>query len=242
MSGHVPSAGDSDHSNTLIGKAFESIRRDIITSKLKPGDKLRIAHLKKEYGVGTSPLREALSRLVSEGLVTAQGQRGFWVPPVSAEEHEDIIQTRTVLECFALRASIESGDDEWEGQIVGAYHNLHRIEQRFEEEPESSFSDWWDRNRLFHDALIAACPLKWLLRFHGVVFDLHNRYQRVSMQTPVLSPDLFEDHRLIMEAALDRDADRAVAALEEHIRRAPEEANESPSKSGKSTRQGDMES
>ena len=221
MTSEAPIPGSSDHANTLIGKAFESIRRDIIASKLKPGEKLRITRLREDYGIGTSPLREALSRLVSEGLVTAKGQRGFWVPPVSAEEHTDIIETRVVLETFALRSSIEVGDDEWEAQIVGSYHNLHRIEQRFDKDPEGSFLEWWERNRLFHDALIAACPLKWLLRFHRVVFDLHNRYHRYAMPGPLLSPDLFEDHRQIMEATLEREADRAVALLESHIRRDP---------------------
>ena len=221
MTSEAPFPESSDHSNTLIGKAFESIRRDIIASKLKPGEKLRITQLREAYGIGTSPLREALSRLVSEGLVTAKGQRGFWVPPVSAEEHTDIIETRVVLESYALRSSIEFGDDEWEGQIVGSYHNLNRIEQRFDADAESSFPEWWERNRLFHDALIAACPLKWLLRFHRVVFDLHNRYHRFALPGPYLSPGLFEDHRLILDATLERDADRAVALLEKHIRRDP---------------------
>ena len=216
---HIESA---DISNTLIGKAFESLRADIIASNLKPGEKLRIAQLRERYGIGTSPLREALSRLVSEGLVTAKGQRGFWVPPMSPEENEDIVQTRTVLETYALRSSIELGDGAWEAGVVGAYHNLKRIEQRFGDDPEGSFDEWWDRNRLYHEALSAACPLKWLARFHHVIFDLHNRYRRQSTNGRNISRALFEDHRMIMEAALDRDADRAVSCLETHIRRKPD--------------------
>ncbi len=222
MKADTMNTGDAGISNTLIGKAFESIRADIIASNLKPGEKLRIAHLRERYGIGTSPLREALSRLVSEGLVTAKGQRGFWVPPVTPEEDEDIVQTRIVLETYALRSSIENGDDAWEAGVVGAYHNLRRIEQRFVEDPENSFVEWWDRNRLYHEALTAACPLQWLGRFHRMIFDLNNRYRRLSMKGPSISSDLFEDHRLITEAALDRDAERAVAHLEKHIRRMPE--------------------
>lgn len=211
----------SKNTNTLIAKAFESIRRDIIAAKLRPGEKLRIAQLREQYGVGASPLREALSRLVSEGLVTAEGQRGFWVPPVSIEEYEDIVETRIVLETVALRASIEHGDEAWEAQIAGAYHNLNRTESRFPDPSEAEFAEWWNRNRIFHDALLDACPLKMLLRFHGVVFDLQNRYHRYSIRGRDLSSDLFEDHRLIMEATLARDADRAVDLTVEHIRRAP---------------------
>ena len=222
MTGKASPRVSSTSSKTLIGEAFERIREDIITSRLHPGEKLRIEHLRQLYGIGTSPLREALSRLVSEGLVTTEGQRGFWVPPVSAEDYADIVETRVVLESYALHESIRRGDDEWEGRVVATYHNLRKIEQRLAVEPENFFPDWWGRNHLFHDALIAACPLRWLLRFHGVVFDLHNRYHRISMKTVNISPDLFEDHRLLMERALERDADVAVAVLERHIRRSPE--------------------
>lgn len=226
MTGSADPRVSSSGSKTLIGEAFERIREDIITSRLHPGEKLRIEHLRQLYGIGTSPLREALSRLVSEGLVTTEGQRGFWVPPVSSEDYADIVETRVVLETYALRESIRRGDDEWEGRVVAAYHNLRKIEQRLTAEPENFFPDWWGRNHLFHDALIAACPLRWLLKFHGVVFDLHNRYHRISMKTVNISPDLFEDHRLLMERALERKAEEAVAVLERHIRRAPEPDSE----------------
>jgi len=218
---NIPKSGTADYSNTLVGKAFEKIREDIIASKLQPGEKLRIAHLRKQYGIGASPLREALSRLVAEGLGTSEGQRGFWVPPVSREEYADIVKTRIVLETYALRESILHGDDEWEGRIAGTYHNLSRVERRLTCDPETFFPDWWERNRQFHDALVAACPLQWLLRFDRIVFDLHNRYNRFALRRPNFSPELFEDHRLITQAALDRNADRAVALLEAHIVRPP---------------------
>lgn len=210
-----------DPSNTLSDDVFRKIREDIIASKRQPGEKLLISHLKEQYGISASPLREALSRLVSEGLVAVEGQRGFWVPPVSREEYADIVRTRVVLETRALRESIAHGDTEWEGRIAGTYHNLNRIEQRLAGSPEIFFTDWWERNRQFHDALTAACPLQWLRRFDRIVFDLHNRYHRLSVRDRDFSPDLFEDHRQLMQATLDRDAERAVMLLEIHIRRPP---------------------
>lgn len=210
-----------DPSNTRSQEAFDRIRQDIIGSKLAPGEKLRIADLKARYGVGASPLREALSRLVSEGLVAVEGQRGFWVPSVSREEYVDIVKTRIVLEVCALRESIAHGDTEWEGQIAATYHKLSRVEHRVASDPEAHLADWWERNRLFHEALIAACPLQWVLHFDRIVFDLHNRYHRLTVRGRDFSPDLFEDHRLIKQATLDRDADRAAMLLETHILRPP---------------------
>ena len=67
-----------------------------------PGEKLRIEHMKDDYGVGGATLREALSLLISDALVVSQGQRGFRVAPVSLEDLADITETRVMLEGEAL--------------------------------------------------------------------------------------------------------------------------------------------
>ncbi|MCK9507192.1 MAG: GntR family transcriptional regulator, partial [Pigmentiphaga sp.] len=88
---------------TLVESAYAALRRDIIEGKLMPGLKLRVEHLKDDYGVGAGTLREALALLVSDALVLTQGQRGFRVAPISAEDFEDITRNRMLLECEALR-------------------------------------------------------------------------------------------------------------------------------------------
>jgi DNA-binding GntR family transcriptional regulator len=72
-------------------------------------------HLKKSYGVGTGTLREALALLATDALVTVQDQRGFRVAPISIGDFYDITETRVLLECDALRATIQTGKDAWEG-------------------------------------------------------------------------------------------------------------------------------
>jgi len=82
---------------TLVESAYRALRRDIIEGRLAPGEKLRVEHLKDDYGVGAGTLREALSLLISDALVVSQGQRGFRVAPVSIEDFEDITRTRVML-------------------------------------------------------------------------------------------------------------------------------------------------
>ncbi|MCF8168592.1 MAG: GntR family transcriptional regulator, partial [Rhodoferax sp.] len=95
---------------TLAEGAYLSLRRDVVCGKLAPGEKLRVEHLKDQYQVGSSTLREALSLLVSDALVTVEGQRGFRVAPISMADLEDVTNTRVMLETEALRQSIRRGD------------------------------------------------------------------------------------------------------------------------------------
>ena len=95
--------------STQIESAYWRLRDDILRGVLHPAAKLRIEHLRQSYGLGASALREALSRLVADGLVETEGQRGFWVAPISREELHDITSARQVMEVGALRQSIEHG-------------------------------------------------------------------------------------------------------------------------------------
>ena len=86
--------------------------------------------MRAEYGVGVGTLREILSRLAAEGLVLAEGQRGFEVPPVTARNLRELAELRLMLEQHALRRSFAAGDVEWEGRVVAAHHKLDVVERR----------------------------------------------------------------------------------------------------------------
>ena len=91
---------------TLSDRAHLAIRKDIVSGNLAPGTRLRIAKLSKDYDIGASPLREALSKLSSEFLVNFEAQRGFSVAPVSAQDLRDISQIRCDLESEAVARAI----------------------------------------------------------------------------------------------------------------------------------------
>src|SRR5262245_51885029 len=89
---------------TRAADVLHRMRSDIISCALKPGTKLRFESLRDMYAVSFSTLREGLSRLVAEGLVTAEDQRGFVVAPVSIEDLNDLTYVRVLVEreCVAL--------------------------------------------------------------------------------------------------------------------------------------------
>src|SRR5882762_3128528 len=83
---------------TLTSAICERLRKDILSARLPPGQKLNVAHLSKGFGVSLAATREALSRLVADGLVQAADQRGFRVSPVSPADLRDVTQTRVATE------------------------------------------------------------------------------------------------------------------------------------------------
>jgi GntR family transcriptional regulator, carbon starvation induced regulator len=201
-----------------IEGAYLRLRDDIISGTLAPSEKLRIEHLRQRYGIGASALREALSRLVSDGLAECEAQRGYWVSPVSRAELADITSTRKVIEVEALRQSIELGTLEWEGRVVAARHSLERVETSMVEATREVIMGWERANRAFHMALISGCPSRWLLRFTELLYDQSQRYRhRTVLRRPIPRRGLSGEHVAIVEATLARDTKRACALLSQHI-------------------------
>lgn len=204
---------------TLVEFAYDAIRQDILSGALPPGEKLRVEALKEHYQVGSSTLREALTLLVADALVTAEGQRGFRVAPVSLADIRDITTLRKMLETQALRSSIAHGGDEWEASLVAAWHRLSKVEERIYEDPQGLSGEWEERNEAFHDALISACDSHWLMHFRGILYHQSERYRRIALAGRVVARDVHQEHRAIFEATLARDADAACRFTEEHIDR-----------------------
>ena len=201
---------------TLVESAYRNLRRDIIEGRLTPGEKLRIEHIKDNYGVGAGTMREALSLLISDALVNSQGQRGFRVAPVSLEDFADITEIRVMLECEALRQSMARGDDAWEGELIAAFHRLSKAEEKLGE--TGNREEWEERNRVFHEVLISACPSHWIKHFLAILYHQTERYRRLSLQHKAVPRDIHAEHDSLFKAALAHDADRACEILAQHIR------------------------
>jgi DNA-binding GntR family transcriptional regulator len=200
---------------SIADRAYVRIRTDIVFGRLGPGTRLRLDRLAVAYGASVSTLREILSRLSSEGMVLAEGQRGFQVAPVSPAGFEDVAAMRLLLETHALPLSFTDGDLEWESRVVAAHHKLSFMERRMMAGDQDQTELWKQFDREFHLTLIGACGSQTLLDLYGGVFDQFLRYQMVAV---VFRGEVAaEEHRLLLESALSRDADRACAVLARHV-------------------------
>ena len=221
-------ASHADNPKTLAEAAYRQLRRDIIEGIHHPGDKLRVEHLKDQYSVGAGTLREALQLLVTDSLVVAQGQRGFRVAPISLDDFEDITRTRVLLETVALQQSIELGDDNWEASVVAAFHMLSRAEDKLEDGTNAAREEWEERNRVFHEVLISACPSRWIRHFQNNLYLQSERYRRLSLFRQPISRDVHAEHQGIVDAALARNTQEATRILTEHILRTLEAVRKLP--------------
>ena len=201
--------------NAVGASTYQSIKRDIIFGDLAPTSKLKLETLRKNYNASMSTLRETLNRLASEGFVDALDQRGFFVTPVSKEDLMEVANLRVLLECHALKLSINNGDTDWEGNLVSAHHKLSSMEQKVLSGDDSQKEDWKRYDWEFHLALIEACGSRNLISLHSVLYDKYLRYQMLMLTHR--GQEAADEHKKMLEAALDRNVEAATKTLTVHI-------------------------
>jgi DNA-binding GntR family transcriptional regulator len=207
--------GAAVQAETAGDSVYRRLRTDIIFGRIAPGQKLRLDRLREAYGASVSTLREILSRLASEGLVLAEGQRGFEASPVSVANLRELAALRLLLEGHALEQSFAAGDVEWEARVVAAHHKLAAAEARMARGELDQTETWKRYDSEFHQALISACGSRVLMETHAAVFDKYLRYQMIALS---FRGDIAaREHAALLRAALARDGAAAKATLERHI-------------------------
>ena len=204
-------------SSSLVESAYENLRSEVVSGRLKPGQKLKINVLAQAWEVSSGAIREALARLSSDGLVTSEPQRGFTVADMSIGELQDITQVRVEIESLCLRRAIAAGDIEWESRVVGAYHALMRApvdEARRHAQPTRP---WATAHAHFHTVLLSACDSPWLMRLREQLYIQSERYRMLAITGIPRERSLEDEHARLLDAVLKRDADQAVAIMNDHL-------------------------
>lgn len=202
---------------TLTEQALESLQRDILAGTLKPGARLGVTELAKTYGIGTTPIREALSRLLSQNLIIATERRGFRVREMSYDDLRDITLTRFVIEREALRLSMKQGDDEWIASIIASLHRLRLLVSRQTEGEGLRGPEFDKMHEHFHAALISACKSPRLISQANNLYLQAYRY-RATMMGNWADPEKFiAAHETLAMAATERREAEAISLLEDHL-------------------------
>lgn len=190
--------------------AYRKLRKLLLTGGLAPGEKLKIDGLRQALDLGASPIREALSLLVSDQLVVRHEQRGFRAAETSRENFEEILSLRCTLEGKALRESMAAATTEWIEHLVLVHHRMQRLGALRSEEFEVEHKN-------FHLALIGNCGSPILLRFCDQLFDLNIRYRYIAGQSSdYQGRNVSDEHRGILDAVIAEDVEGAVSLLQSH--------------------------
>lgn len=203
-------------SPTLATAIQNRLRADILDCTIKPGQTLRFEWLRETYKASVSPLREALMRLLAEGLVQLEDRRGFRAAPVSIEHLLDLTMVRRETEALAIRLAIERGDDHWESSILASFNTLSKYPGR--NGRELFDPEWEKRHRAFHYSLYAACGSPILLASIASFDNQWMRYRLLSGKyMKFRRRHIQQEHSDLKDAVTGRDSLAATQAIHQHI-------------------------
>lgn len=198
---------------TAATAVYESLREAILCGELTPGQKLGIDAVRERFGAGATPVREALNRLVSEGLVVSRDLRGFSVADLDEAELVDLYKARGKFLPFLIREVIKNGDDAWEEGVVLAFHRLAKTpwstnDDQFQLNPEF-------RGRLleFYTALYSGCGSRHLVDFAIRLHHESNRFLWLIMKFKFETNEPESMRKRLVDAVLARDVEKAVETL-----------------------------
>ena len=198
---------------TLTASVYIQLRADIVSGRLRPGAKLGADSLRKRFNTGGSPVREALNRLLAEGFVALEEQKGFRVAPISREALAELLKARILIDGTAIAESIERFEPSWEEGLVLALHHLSRTPR---DAPSNGGESPWDsRHKGFHMALVAGCGSRWMRRISEELFDASERYRLVALPW-IPERNELDEHRGLVEACLRKEPATAIDLLKSH--------------------------
>ncbi|WNC16342.1 GntR family transcriptional regulator [Brevibacillus brevis] len=199
---------ESHELDTLHLKVCRVLREAILRGHFKPGERLVQEELASSLGVSRMPVREALRKLETEGLVIIEPHRGAIVKSLTVEDIQEIYGLRAQMEKMAVEMSVEHMAQE-------DIDELERLVVAMERSTDSS--EYIERNIEFHRVLISCCPWRRLVAF---IETLWNGFPQ---QTPQMLSDQTEkskkEHREILQAVQQRDAAEAGRLVYGHIKR-----------------------
>lgn len=204
---------ENRQSATLTKSVYEQLRADVLNGSLRPGEKLGAEALRSRFNTGSSPVREALNRLLSEGLVALEEQKGFRVAPVSKEELSELVKARCWIDGAAVAESVARFDPVWEETLVLALHRLTKTSRRNKD--NSRNLEWEGAHKAFHSALIRGCDSRWVIRISEQLFDAAERYRLLAADY-VPERNELDEHKAIVEACFDKNPGKAIDLLRQH--------------------------
>jgi DNA-binding GntR family transcriptional regulator len=196
---------------TLWQQVRERLREDVLSGDLAPGTVLSEAALARSFGVSRGPIREALGRLATEGLVTITPRRGAIVTDLTPDEFVDAYQVREALETFAIRLAVPRLEE----SDLDRLRELH--DEMVEHSERGEVNAFFDANAAFHDLFVVASGNQKLHEMYRLLMDQMGRYLARSLALRGSLEKSIAEHSAIVEAVDAGDAERAARLLAEHI-------------------------
>jgi DNA-binding GntR family transcriptional regulator len=194
--------------------AYDVVRRRILAGDYPPGSVIGQARIAGEMGLSTTPLREALKRLATEGLVVLGTHRDARVTTLSVEEAQNLFEVRAQVDPLACRLAAERRTDDDVARIGAALTVLHPLTGAASEEALAA-------HRAFHRAIYMAAANPTLTGILDGIWDKSDLYRQRALRTWTPAEDdrerVHRQHSSLRDAIVAGDADRAAELSQAHI-------------------------
>ncbi len=198
-------------------RVYEAIEAAIVRCELGPGAVLGDRQLAEDLGVSRTPVRDALHRLESSGLVERRGRMGWMVSTFALQDVQELFELRRIFEPLGLERLSET----WDETVVG---ELSHSFERFPERPaQDLLLDYLLEDRRFHKEIVGCSRNGRVIRFYGTVekqIDRIRHYLSYNYEGRVEAS--LKEHREICAAIAAHDLSAAIEALDNHLRNVEE--------------------
>jgi DNA-binding GntR family transcriptional regulator len=193
--------------------AYEGLKRAIVTAVIPPATPLAESALMERFGVGRTPMREALQRLAGDGLVVIFPRRGMLVGQLGLSEIQQLFEARIAVEGETAWLAARRGNEEDRRSVVAINEAIHATEA------SRSFGSFLDVDQRFHREIVRVAQNRYLAEAADRILTLNEWLWHVHMtRYGVLSTD-FASHDAVVAAVMESDPDAARRAMIDHIER-----------------------
>jgi GntR family transcriptional regulator, carbon starvation induced regulator len=206
---------DQGSPDTTATRVYKLVRDAILIGELAPGQKLGIDFVSQRFGVGATPIREALNRLSSEGLVLCRDLRGFHVVDFDDREITELFLTRAKVFALIIREAIVRGDNDWEERVIIAFHRLSKTPWSIEQDEFRLNPRFATSLHDFYAALFSGSGSRWLVDFGLRLLHEGDRFFWLVMKSKYEANVPRRVHASLVDAVVARDAEEAVRLITE---------------------------
>jgi DNA-binding GntR family transcriptional regulator len=206
-----PARNDTIQRVSMVDNVTELLRLDLLAGEIKPGERIKVAELEKRFGVSHIPIREAVRRLETEGLIVAMPQRAAVAAGVDLEDLAGLYDLRRIIECEVIRRSVDAMTSEQADAVETALEKLEAVAN------DHDSPVFWELHRGFHWALLEPGASAWIRRVLDQIWLASQRYVRLFVSETV--DDAMRDHRALLGYCEQRDGAGAAELLRRHLDR-----------------------
>ncbi len=207
-------------SDLLANEVAEKIRNKIKYQELRPGDRLTVNKLCKEFGTSETPVKQALNQLVTTGLVVAIPKCGMRVRTFSIQDMKDILEARMMIESFCVKdvISMVRYDVSFAEKLSD---NLHKVniacEKCIDNLTRESFYASNDADSELHETIVHCCHNNQIIAMYENMNTHAGMFSGFEVHTPDSMKQVITEHTEIVNSLLQCNEERAIKAVEHHL-------------------------